>query len=53
MAPAWLHPDINQPQQIPRIGAVLAELRGMAVPELAQATAANARAALPRLAALA
>ncbi|SFI02695.1 TatD DNase family protein [Collimonas sp. OK307] len=53
MSPAWLHPDINQPQQIPRIGAVLAELRGMAVPELAQATAANARAALPRLAALA
>jgi len=53
MSPAWLHPAINQPQQIPRIGAVLAELRGMPLAELAQATAANARAALPRLAALA
>lgn len=53
MSPAWLYPGINQPQQIPRIGAVLAELRGIAVPELAQATAANACAALPRLAALA
>jgi len=53
MAPAWLHPAINQPQQIPRIGAVLAELRGMPLAALAQATAANARAALPRLAALA
>mgnify|MGYP003945627721 CR=1 FL=1 len=53
MSPAWLHPHINHPEQIPRIGAVLAELRGMAVPDLAQATAANARAALPRLAALA
>jgi TatD DNase family protein len=53
MSPAWLHPQPNQPQQIPRIGAVLAELRGMALPDLAQATAANACAALPRLAALA
>ncbi|WP_442783765.1 TatD family hydrolase [Collimonas fungivorans] len=53
MSPAWLHPETNQPQQVPRIGAVLAELRGMAVPELARATADNARAALPRLAALA
>lgn len=53
MSPAWLHPQPNQPREIPRIGAVLAELRGMALPDLAQATAANARAALPRLAALA
>jgi TatD DNase family protein len=53
MSPSWLHPQINQPQEIPRIGAVLAELRGIPLAELAQATAANARAALPRLAALA
>ncbi|WP_211463314.1 TatD family hydrolase [Collimonas silvisoli] len=53
MSPSWLHPQINHPQEIPRIGAVLAELRGIAPAELAQATAANARAALPRLAALA
>ncbi|MGB7194952.1 MAG: TatD family deoxyribonuclease, partial [Collimonas pratensis] len=35
------------------IGAVLAELRGMPAADLARATAANACAALPRLAALA
>ena len=52
MSPAWLHPEKNSPQQIPRIGAVLAELRGMPISELAAATSANARAALPRLAAL-
>lgn len=52
MSPAWLHPEKNNPQQIPQIGAVLAALRGMPVPQLAQATSANARAALPRLAAL-
>ena len=52
IAPAWLHPAPNTPQQIPRIGEVLAALRGIAPQAVAQATAANARAALPRLAAL-
>jgi TatD DNase family protein len=42
----------NEPGELPRIGAVLADLRGLAPAELAQATAANACAALPRLASL-
>jgi TatD DNase family protein len=42
----------NEPGELPAIGAVLAELRGMAPEELAQATARNACAALPKLAAL-
>ena len=39
----------NEPAELPRIGSVLAELRGLAVAEVQRATAANARAALPRL----
>ena len=39
----------NEPAELPRIGALLAGLRGMTVAEFAAATAANARAALPRL----
>ena len=50
IAPAWLHPQRNSPQQLPRIGEVLAQLRGMTVDEVAQATSANALAAMPRLA---
>lgn len=50
ISPAWLHPAINTPDQIPRIGAVLAELRGLTPAEVAAATHANALAALPRLA---
>jgi TatD DNase family protein len=42
----------NEPGELPRIGAVLADLRGIPIAELAAATGANARAALPRLAAL-
>jgi len=41
----------NTPAELPRIGAVLAQLRGLTPGELAQATTANACAALPRLAA--
>ncbi len=41
----------NTPAELPRIGAVLAQLRGLMSGELAQATTANACAALPRLAA--
>lgn len=52
MAPAWLHPRRNTPDQIPRIGAALAALRGVSADRVAQATSANARAALPRLTAL-
>jgi TatD DNase family protein len=39
----------NTPAELPRIGAVLAQLRGLTPGELAQATTANACAALPRL----
>ena len=42
----------NEPGELPRIGAVLAGLRGMTPQALAEATVANACAALPRLAAL-
>jgi len=49
ISPAWVHPGRNSPDQIPRIGAVLAELRGLTVEEVAVATSANARAILPRI----
>jgi TatD DNase family protein len=49
ISPAWIHPGRNSPDQIPAIGAVLAELRGISVQEVAAATSANARAALPRM----
>jgi TatD DNase family protein len=42
----------NEPGELPAIGAVLAELRGLSPEALAKATSDNARAALPRLAAL-
>ena len=43
---------INSPMELPRIGAVVAELRSMPVADLMSATTANARAALPKLAGL-
>lgn len=39
----------NEPAELPRIGAVLAGLRGMPVEDFARASGANAQAALPRL----
>jgi TatD DNase family protein len=42
----------NEPAELPRIAQVVADLRGMSLPELAQATTANALHALPRLKAL-
>lgn len=61
--PQWLYVDaatraagqpqgVNTPAELPRIGAVVAGLRGIPPAALAAATTANARAALPRLAAL-
>lgn len=44
---------LNTPAELPRIGGVIAGLRGIELAVLAQATTANALAALPRLAALA
>ncbi|RYE97473.1 MAG: TatD family deoxyribonuclease [Oxalobacteraceae bacterium] len=49
ISPVWLHPARNSPEQLPRIGAALAELRCMPVDDIARLTTANARAALPRL----
>ncbi|WP_025917216.1 TatD family hydrolase [Herminiimonas sp. CN] len=53
MAPVWLHPARNSPQQLPRIGQLLAELRGQAASDVARITSANVLAVLPRLAHLA
>ncbi|QGZ61251.1 TatD family hydrolase [Paraburkholderia acidisoli] len=50
IAPSWLYRERNTPDQVPRIGAVLAGLRGLRPEELALGTTANAAAALPRLA---
>ncbi len=62
IAPQWLYRTAearaagasmrNDSAELPRIAAVLAELRGIEVGALAAATTANARATLPRLAAL-
>jgi TatD DNase family protein len=43
---------INSPAQLPRIGAVLAQLRGISDEVLARATSANAQRVLPKLAGL-
>ena len=52
IAPSWLHPSVNTPEQIPAIGQVLADLRGISLAQTAQQTSSNALAALPRLAGL-
>jgi TatD DNase family protein len=49
ISPAWIHPARNSPEQLPAIGAALAEMRGMTVRQIQAATQANALAALPRL----
>lgn len=48
--PAWLYKRRNAPDQVPRIAAVIAELRGIGIDALSVGTTANAHAALPRLA---
>lgn len=50
ISPSWLYRSRNTPDQVPRIGAVLAALRGLTPEALALGTTANAAAALPRLA---
>ena len=53
MAPQWIaqgpEPRPNEPSELPRIGAVLAGLRGWTPQHTATVTAANAMRALPRL----
>lgn len=53
IAPVWLHPERNSPEQLPRIGESLAEMRGVPPDVVARRTATNACAALPRLGLLA
>lgn len=52
MAPAWLHPARNSPEQLPQIGQLLAELRGQTASDVARVTSGNVKAVLPRLAEL-
>jgi len=52
ISPTWLHPKRNSPEELPRIGAVLAELRGLPIESVAQMTFDNACVAIPRLARL-
>jgi TatD DNase family protein len=60
MPPHWLYtpaearaagarPSRNTPGELPRIGAAIADLRGLPVDDLARATADNAMQALPKL----
>lgn len=50
IAPAWVHPGRNSPEQLPRIGQVLADLRETSSDKIAVFTARNALVAMPRLA---
>ncbi|MFZ6748062.1 TatD family hydrolase [Undibacterium sp. Ren11W] len=49
IAPHWLAHGINSPVELPRIGAVLAELRGVSPVLVAAQTSANVMDALPRM----
>ncbi|MDA8127452.1 MAG: TatD family hydrolase [Betaproteobacteria bacterium] len=44
--PAWIGRGRNAPGELPRVAQVLAELRGISVEEVAEATTRNARAVL-------
>jgi TatD DNase family protein len=56
IAPQWMHGQAgarrNEPGQLPRIGAVIAELRSLAPEQLAQINRRNVLDTFPRLAAL-
>jgi TatD DNase family protein len=52
ISPAWLHPAMNSPAQTPLIAAVLAELRGQSLSDIAQQTTDNVARVLPRLGSL-
>jgi TatD DNase family protein len=52
LPPAWLEDRPNTPEELPRIGAALASLRGITPEALALATTANAIRVLPRLSSL-
>lgn len=52
IAPAWVHPARNSPEQLPAIGAALAGLRGMDAAQVRAAAWRSSLAAIPRLARL-
>ena len=52
IAPSWVHPGRNSPEQLPAIGRMLAELRGIPADEVQAVTHGAALKAIPRLAAL-
>jgi len=47
--PSWNSRGINSPVELPQIGRVLAELRGMSLLHIAEATSANAKNVLARM----
>lgn len=49
ISPAWLHGARNSPVELPRIAAVVAELRGVPLLDLVAQTRANAHRVLPAL----
>lgn len=49
IAPSWLDGGRNEPAELPRVAAVLAELRGLPVAKVIAATTQNAHAVMPRL----
>jgi TatD DNase family protein len=52
ISPSWIHPARNSPEQLPAIGAALAELRGVDALDVRAATWRSSLAAIPRLAPL-
>ncbi len=52
ISPAWIHPGRNSPEQLPAIGAALAEMRELPLQAVIGAARANSLAAIPRLATL-
>jgi TatD DNase family protein len=49
IAPSWIHPGRNSPEELPAIGRMLAELRGLPEDAVRAATRQSALAAIPRL----
>lgn len=49
LPPSWLQKKENSPLELPRIGEVIAGLRGVSVENLADFTSRNAMQAIPRL----
>ena len=52
ISPAWVHPGRNSPEQLPAIGAALADMRGLPLQAVIDAARVNSLAAIPRLSAL-